>query len=128
MYPLLSLYLDIALLLMRIMVALVFVGSGMRNLISPDERAKSIGMNKGFTIFIGIAEVAGGLGVGLGILTQGATAGLILIMLGAIYKKMFVWKTGFWGKVNQGWHYDLLFVTMNLVIMTANGGKYTLWM
>ena len=128
MYPLLSLYLDIALLLMRIMVALVFVGSGMRNLISPDERSKAIGMNKGFTIFLGIAEVAGGLGVGLGILTQAATAGLILVMLGAIYKKMFVWKTGFWGKVNQGWHYDLLFVTMNLVIMTANGGKYTLWM
>lgn len=128
MYPLLSVYLDIALLLMRLMVAAVFVYSGVAFLISSDKRSKSIGMNKPFTIFLGIAETAGGLGVGLGILTQAAAAGLILIMLGAIYKKAFEWKTGFWGEKEQGWHYDLLFIVMNLVIIAANGGRYTIWM
>ena len=52
--------------------------------------------------------------------------GLILIMLGAIQKKIFVWHTGFWGEKASGWHYDLLFVVMNLVILLTNGGAYVL--
>ncbi len=60
-------------------------------------------------------------------LIQLAAAGLILVMLGAIQKKIFVWKTGFWGKQGQGWHYDLMFVVMNLVIIATNGGQYVLW-
>ena len=53
-------------------------------------------MSKGFTIFLGAAELAGGLGVILGVFTQRAAIGLILLMLGAIQKKIFVWHTGFW--------------------------------
>jgi putative oxidoreductase len=128
MIPLLSVYLDIALLLMRIMVAVVFIYSGWQHVADSDKRSKDIGMPKGITIFLGLAEVAGGLGVGFGVLTQLAALGLILIMLGAIAKKAFQWKTGFWGRDGQGWNYDLLFVVMNLVILTANGGRYTLWM
>jgi uncharacterized membrane protein len=44
-------------------------------------------MSKGFTIFLGIAEVAGGLGVAFGVLTQLAAFGLIVLMLGAIQKQ-----------------------------------------
>jgi putative oxidoreductase len=84
-------------------------------------------MSPGFTRFLGLAELAGGLGVALGVLTQLAALGLILIMLGAIQKKIFVWHTGFWGKGSGGWHYDLLFVAMCLVIATTGGGRYVLW-
>ena len=83
-------------------------------------------MSKGFTLFLGAAELAGGLGVAFGVLTQLAAMGLILLMLGAIEKKIFVWHTGFWGKNASGWHYDLLFVVMNLVIIFTNGGRYVL--
>lgn len=118
---------DIALLLMRIMVGLVFVTSGWRHASDPVTRGKSIGLSPTFTRFIGIAELAGGLGVALGVLTQYAALGLILIMLGAIQKKIAVWKTGFWGQHGDGWHYDLLFVVMCLVIATTGGGRYVLW-
>ncbi len=95
---------------------------------APEIRGKSIGMSKGFTIFLSVAEIAGALGVALGIFIQLAAAGLIVLMLGAIQKKLFVWNTGFWGKHGtDGWHYDLLFVVMNMVILFANGGKYVLW-
>jgi putative oxidoreductase len=40
---------------------------------------------------LGAAELAGGLGVILGVLAQLAAIGLILIMLGAIQRKIFVW-------------------------------------
>ena len=126
MFPQLSRFNDLGLLLLRLMVGLVFVSSGYTHLKDPEARAQSIGMSKAFTIFLGIAEVAGGLGVAAGVLTQLAAFGLILIMLGAIQKKIFTWHTGFWGEKAYGWHYDLMFVLMNLVIIFTNGGTYGL--
>lgn len=126
MFPQLARFTDLGLLLIRLMVGLVFVTSGYSHLKDPAARAKSIEMSKGFTIFLGVAEVAGGLGVGFGVLTQLAAFGLILIMFGAIYKKVFSWHTGFWGEKASGWHYDLTFVLMNLVIAFTDGGAYVL--
>ncbi|MEO7475948.1 MAG: DoxX family protein [Gemmatimonadales bacterium] len=120
-------YSDAALLLMRLLVGAVFVTSGWSHAKDPVARGKSIGLPPGATRVIGIAELAGGLGVALGILPQLAALGLILVMVGAIQKKIFEWKTGFWGKHGtDGWHYDLLFVAMCLVIATTGGGRYIL--
>jgi putative oxidoreductase len=124
MFPQLARFTDLGLLLLRLMIGLVFVSSGYSNLKDPTGRARSIGMSKAFTIFLGIAEVAGSLGVAFGVLTQLAAFGLILIMFGAIQKKIFSWHTGFWGEQGSGWHYDLMFVLMNLVVAFTNGGSY----
>lgn len=126
MFPELARYTSVGLLLLRLMVGLVFVTSGYSHLKKPAERAKSIGMSKPFTIFLGASEVAGGLGVSFGVLTQLAAFGLILIMLGAIQKKIAVWHTGFWGEKSEGWHYELMLILMNLVIAFTNGGAYVL--
>jgi putative oxidoreductase len=84
-------------------------------------------MSKSFTIFLGAAEFAGALGVILGVLAQLAAIGLILVMLGAIQKKIFTWHTGFWGKSGtNGWSYDTMIVVMNLVIVTTGGGNLIL--
>ncbi|HVN21869.1 MAG TPA: DoxX family protein [Dongiaceae bacterium] len=126
MFVELSRFTDLGLLLLRLMVALIFGVSGYSHLKNPEARAKSIGMSKGFTIFLGAAEVAGALGVAAGVLTQLAAFGLILVMLGAIQKKIFVWHTGFWGEKSEGWHYDLMLVLMNLLIAFTDGGAYVL--
>ena len=124
MFPQLGQFTDLALLFLRVMVGLVFITSGWKHLKDPEARSKDIGMSKGFTIFLGAAEVAGSLGVIFGVLTQIAAAGLILLMLGAIQKKLFVWHTGFWGDSGtNGWSYDLMLVVMNLVIVTTCGGN-----
>lgn len=117
---------DLGFLLMRLMVGTVFITSGWSDLRNPDARSKSIGMSKGFTIFLGASEVLGSLGVMAGVLTQWAALGLILIGLGAIQKKIFVWRSGFWGETTYGWHYDLMLVSMNLVILFAKGGNWVL--
>lgn len=127
MFPQLAAYTNFALLCMRLMVGLVFVSSGASHIKDPVGRGKSIGMSPSITLSLGIAEIAGGLGVAFGVLTQLAAIGLILIMLGAIGKKMFAWHTGFWGEKSSGWHYDVLFVVMLLVILTSNGGRFVLW-
>lgn len=125
-FPELSQLLSPTLLLMRLMVGAIFITSGWGHVSKTAERARSIEMSVGFTRFLGIAELAGGLGVVFGVLTQLAAIGLILLMLGAIYKKIAVWHTGFWGEKASGWHYDLMIVIMNLAIVATNGGALVL--
>jgi putative oxidoreductase len=118
---------DLALLLMRLMVGAVFLTSGWKHLKDPEGRSKDIEMSKSFTIFLGAAEFAGSLGIIFGVLAQLAALGLVLVMLGAIGKKIFAWHTGFWGASGtNGWSYDLMMVVMNLVIATTGGGAFRL--
>jgi putative oxidoreductase len=127
MFPQLAQFTDLGLLLLRLMVAAVFMTSGWNDIKDPKGRAKSIGMTPALAMFLGVAEFAGGLSVAVGVLTQLAAIGLMLVMLGAIYKKIFVWHTGFWGEKASGWHYDLMLLLMNVVIACTDGGKYVLW-
>ena len=127
MFTLPPIFTDIVLLALRLMIAAVFFTSGWSHATDPAGRGQSIGLPKAVTLFLGLAEMAGALGVAIGVWPQLAAAGLILIMLGAIQKKMFVWKTGFWGKHGtDGWSYDLMMIVMNLVVIVTDGGRWVL--
>ena len=126
-FPQLLQFSDLALLLLRLVVAVVFFESGRRHAADPVKRAASVGLSPGVTRFLGWGEMAAALGVAAGVLTQVAALALILIMLGAIQKKLFEWHTGFWGEKTYGWHYDLTYLVASLVILTTNGGRYVLF-
>jgi len=117
---------DWALLLLRAITGIVFLSSGWKHLTQPDERSKDIGMGKTFTFILGLGEIVGAAGVILGFLIQIAALILIIVMLGAIYKKIFVWKTGFYAEKGYGWHYDVILLSANLVILTTGGGYLVL--
>jgi len=117
---------DWSLFFLRVVVALVFGTSGFNHLRAPRQRAESLGLSVGFTVFLGAAELAAALGLTAGVLTQWAALAFILISFGAIYMKAAKWHTGFWGEKASGWHYDLLFIAMNLVILTTGGGRFAL--
>lgn len=125
-FPQLLRFSDVALLCLRLLVAAVFFESGRRHASDPVGRAASIGLSSGTTRILGWVEMAAALGVALGLLTQVAALGLMLVMLGAIQKKLFEWHIGFWGENTYGWHYDLLFLVANLVILTTGGGRLVL--
>ena len=125
-FPQLLRFSDVALLCLRLIVAAVFFESGRRHASDPVGRAASIGLSPGVTRVLGWAEMAAALGVALGVFTQVAALILMLVMLGAIQKKIFVWHIGFWGENTYGWHYDLTFLVANLVILTTNGGRLVL--
>jgi putative oxidoreductase len=119
---------DVALLFMRLLVGSIFIWSGASHLRDPVARGKSIGVSPGFTRLLGLAELAGGLGVAVGVLPQLAALGLVVVMLGAIQKKIAVWHTGLWGKHGtDGWHYELMLMAMLLVIATTGGGRFGVW-
>jgi putative oxidoreductase len=126
LWPGMAAYDDWALLALRLAVAVVFFRSGLSHARDPKKRGEEIGMGRAFTLFLGVAEMAGALGAASGVLIQPAAVGLILVMLGAIQKKIFVWKTGFWGEKASGWHYDLMLAAMNLVLLTLGGGRLVL--
>jgi putative oxidoreductase len=126
LWPELATYGDWALLAMRLLVASIFFTSGLSHARDPKKRGESIGTSATLALVLGLAEMAGALGVASGILLQPAAIGLILVMLGAIQKKIFVWKTGFWGDKASGWHYDLMLVSMSLVLATVGGGRLAL--
>lgn len=112
---------DVALLALRIIVAIIFFSSGKSHAMQSAERAESIGMSPGTTRFLGIVELTGALSVAAGIYIQLGAALLIGVMLGAIYKKTMVWDTGFYSEEGFGWHYDLLLLCANLVFLATGG-------
>jgi putative oxidoreductase len=124
MFPRLEPFTAYALVFLRLMAGLVFIDSGYNDLKSPGTRSTSLGLPKGLLVFLGVAELLGGIAIIVGFLAQLASVGLILIMLGALQKKIFVWKTGFWGKDGLGWNYELIIVSMLLVILCTNGGRF----
>ena len=126
LFPWLLPFSDAALLCLRLLVAAVFFTSGLSHVRDPVGRAASIGLSPGVTRMLGWVEMAASLGVAFGVLTQLAALGLIGVSLGAIQKKVFDWHTGFWGEKTYGWHYDLLFLVANLVILTTGGGRLVL--
>jgi len=115
---------DLSLFVLRLVVALVFGSSGYYHLRDPVGRARSLEIPPAVAAGLGVAEVLGSIGLITGILIQPAALGLILLGLGAIRKKAFRWKTGIWGKGTDGWHYDLMLLAMNLVILTTAGGRW----
>lgn len=125
-FPALAGLTDLALLLLRLMIAAIFGTSGWSHMTKSKERAESIGMSPGFTLVLGVVEVVGAASLVLGIYPQIGAILLIGVMLGAIQKKLFVWKTGFWGENGQGWYYDLLYLVCNLVILATGGGSIAL--
>ena len=122
----LSFLLLISLSLLRIMLAIVFFSSGKSHAMHPVERGKSIGFSPSVTRVLGIAEIVAAFSIALGIFPQIGAAIVLLTMLGAIQKKLFVWHTGFYADKGYGWHYDLIFVIAALIIIATNGGAYIL--
>ena len=126
LFPQLLRFSDAALLCLRLVVAVVFFESGRRHAGDPAGRAASIGLSPGVTRILGWAEMAAAVSVALGVFAQAGAVVLMLVMLGAIQKKIFEWHISFWGDNTYGWHYDLTYLVANLVILTTAGGRLVL--
>ncbi|OAD91054.1 hypothetical protein A7A78_04360 [Aequorivita soesokkakensis] len=116
-----------ALLFLRIIIAIVFFSSGKSHVQKPKERGESIGMSPTATTVLGLAEIVGAISIAFGIFTQIGALLIMGAMLGAMYKKIFIWKTGFYEDKGYGWHYDLLLFLGTFVIFTTHGGSLILF-
>lgn len=102
----------------------MFFSSGKSHATHPVERGKSVGLSPAVTRFLGVSEILAAFSIAFGIFLQIGSIIIIITMLGAIQKKIFVWKTGFYEDKGYGWHYDLILLIAALVIFATNGGNY----
>ena len=115
-----------ALLFLRVVVAIIFVDSGRRHLQDPAGRAAGLGLPVWFVWILGIAEVAGGVLFAAGVWVTIVGLLLAAVMFGAIFFKLFVWKTSFYGTHGDGWYYDLLILASTGVVLTSGPGALAL--
>ncbi len=73
---------------------------------------------------LSIAEPLGGLATLVGLLTQVAAAGFILVMVGAIRLKITQLHKGFSGE--GGWEFELLLLVGAIALLLLGAGKFAL--
>lgn len=117
---------DYSLLLLRILVAIILFSSGKGHAANPEKRGKSMGMSANMALVLGIVEMIAAVSIALGLFAQVGAAIIVLVMAGAVYKKIVEWKQGFYAEEGFGWHYDFLILVCSLVIFTTAGGNFIL--
>lgn len=119
---------DIALFVLRVGIAAVFMVHGMWKIENGKQMATSMGMLGGGWFFtgLGVAEFFGSLALLSGFLTQIAAVGLAIIMIGAIYLKSCKWNVKFTAHDKTGWEFDLVILTVCIAIFILGAGKIAL--
>ncbi|RJR31163.1 DoxX family protein [Candidatus Parcubacteria bacterium] len=115
-------YIDIALLFLRIGLGIIFIVHG----INKWQHWKKRNNSKMDAVFkaLAIIEPLAGLSLLAGFLIQLGAAAMAIIMLAAIYFKIFEWKNKFTG--DGGWELDFLILVNSLAVMILGGGRISL--
>jgi len=116
----------LALLFMRIILAIMFIDSGRLHLADPKGRGEGLGLSPKLIVVIGLGNLVGGVLILLGLFTQLGALIMIGIMLGAIYFKIFVWHSGLYGEQNNGWYYDALLMAGAGILFVYGAGEFAL--
>lgn len=115
---------DLALFLLRLVIAIIFFGHGPVKLMKSKLMASSMGMNASLLFLAGVFETLGALLLLLGLYTQIGAVLLGIVMVGAIYMKTQRWGKKFMGE--NGWELDFLMLGALLAIFFIGPGQYTL--
>ncbi len=119
---------DAGLLTLRLATGVIFLAHGMAKMsmwkMSPSEQMPKGTLN--LMRFLSIVEPLGAIALIFGFLTQPATLGLGIIMLGAIYKKVREWHAPFLGMKALGWEFDLILLAVNFALYFSGAGAFAL--
>jgi putative oxidoreductase len=130
---------DLTLTLARIVLALVFLGHGTQKMFglfgglgferTLDMFQQSMGIPAPLTVMAMVAEVFGGLGLLVGLLTRIAAAGVLVVMLVApfangLYTRFFMNWQG--RNPGEGFEYHLLAIALILVVLVHGAGAFSL--
>ncbi len=118
---------DIGLLVLRLTLGIIFILHGFPKIKSP----KSIGEKvfNGNTILgfaLAFTEFFGGLAILFGLLTQLASFGIAIVMIGAMYYKITKWKSPFFAITQAGWEYDLVLFGIAITLILMGAGSLSL--
>jgi putative oxidoreductase len=124
--PDLGSYVDWGLLALRVAVGIIFVVHGWPKITGAQGMAAAMGRpgtaSVAFITVQGIVEAGGGVLLILGIWTQLVNVLFAIIMVGAIYLKNTMMKTGFMAQQATGWEFDFVLLAANLALLTLGPG------
>lgn len=113
---------------LRTALAAVFLYHGIPKLQNPGEMAEMMQMPTAGPILIGSLEVLGSLAVLLGVYTAWGSLALTVVMVGALYTKIFQMDAPFSAMDQMGWEFDLVLLASALLLLTAGPGSLVLTM
>ena len=114
------------LLLLRVFLGIIFIYHGMPKLSMPKAIAKGMGWSSGSIVLLGLVELLSGLALILGFYTEIAALLIIIVMLGALWHKMFKWKIPFSAMDKMGWEFDLILLGAAIVLLFVGVGSISL--
>jgi len=116
---------DLALLVLRLALGIVFLAHGPIKFVKTKELAKQLGLHEISVRAIGTLEVVGAILILLGLASQIGAALLVIVMMGAIYFKSAKWEKGFTGE--GGWELEFILLAAALAIVLSGAGDYRLF-
>ena len=117
---------DIALLVIRIALGIVFIYHGFPKLLKAQVMAQGMGKPTGFILVLGLVETLSSLSVIVGLLTEIGAIGLGVVMVGALYYKIAVWKIPFGAMDKTGWELDFVLLAAALTLFFSGAGSISL--
>jgi putative oxidoreductase len=130
---------DLTLTLARVALALVFLGHGTQKVFgwfgglgfsgTLEMFERTMGIPPALTVMAMVAEVLGGLGLLVGLLSRIAAAGVLIVMIVAplangLYVRFFMNWTG--RNPGEGFEYHMLAIALILVILVHGAGAASL--
>jgi len=116
-------YNDIGLLLLRLVIASIFLYHSLPKLKNAKEMAQGIGFSTEFVTALGLVEFLSSVGLILGVYTQLWALLLSIVMIGALYMKIVRWNIPFSASNKTGLEFDLILLAANVVILFGGGGS-----
>ncbi len=113
-------------LLLRVALGAVFIYHGYGKFKNYKAMAQGMGVPASFVFMLGVVELLSGLSVLTGAFEQLGALGISVVMLGALYHKIFKWHTPFSGTQGTGWEFDLVLLGAALLILFNGDGGLTL--
>ncbi len=114
---------DYGLLLLRLALAAIFVYHGFSKIRAPSGMAQGIGWPVWLVFLLGLGEFVSGVLSLIGFLVEIAGIYFAIVMLGAIYYKIFKWDIGFAPIDKLGWEFDLIILGAALGLLLLGAGN-----
>jgi len=119
-------YQNAALLILRIIIAAIFYVAAYYKIPFWSHAPEGISPFMLFTTrLLSIAEPLGATAVLFGFLTRWAAAGLIIILIGAIFVSQFMYHIGFVMPTGAGWNFPLMVLAGCLILAAFGPGQWS---
>lgn len=117
---------DWGILVLRVFLGIIFLYHVFPKLKMPKIMAKGMGWNSVSVILLGLVEFISALSVILGFYAEIGALLLGVVMVGALYHKIFKWKVPFGAMDKTGWEFDMILLGAAIAILFLGAGAISL--